>query len=289
MLQGVNPPKVISNPMDFGTMMKKVKSKHYKSKREFKDDLELIWSNCYTYNAEVRRLVTDKIWCYLIEHQNHPLRQSVKRLRVKADRLLKYITDRKERTEPPIPSDLAVTHVARPKINGHVALNGRGHSHKRTPSFPSTIPKSGTPTIKLLTSVSVTNNASRGTLQFSDTPPITRTREGMALFWRLDHDIMQASPPGSSADTKPLLRKLQEFTSSVEDSSEQESDVQTPDSNPGDKRKAYVAPFLVIMATLSRNSNFTRILGTVSWTTDLVNGPGAICIMQFQLPSRETR
>ena len=42
--------------MDFGTMMKKVKSKQYKSKREFKDDLELIWSNCYTYNAEVRRL-----------------------------------------------------------------------------------------------------------------------------------------------------------------------------------------------------------------------------------------
>lgn len=42
---------VISNPMDFATMLKKVKSKQYKSKREFKDDLELIWANCYTYNA----------------------------------------------------------------------------------------------------------------------------------------------------------------------------------------------------------------------------------------------
>lgn len=42
---------VISNPMDFQTMLKKVKQKQYKSKREFKDDLELIWSNCYTYNA----------------------------------------------------------------------------------------------------------------------------------------------------------------------------------------------------------------------------------------------
>ena len=37
--------------MDFQTMSKKVKQKQYKSKREFKDDLELIWSNCYTYNA----------------------------------------------------------------------------------------------------------------------------------------------------------------------------------------------------------------------------------------------
>jgi len=44
-------PTVILNPMDFQTMSKKVKQKQYKSKREFKDDLELIWSNCYTYNA----------------------------------------------------------------------------------------------------------------------------------------------------------------------------------------------------------------------------------------------
>jgi len=42
---------VIANPMDLQTMLKKVKQKQYKSKREFKDDLDLIWSNCFTYNA----------------------------------------------------------------------------------------------------------------------------------------------------------------------------------------------------------------------------------------------
>jgi Transcription factor involved in chromatin remodeling, contains bromodomain len=42
--------------MDFQTMLKKVKQKQYKSKREFKDDLDLIWSNCYTYNATEVRL-----------------------------------------------------------------------------------------------------------------------------------------------------------------------------------------------------------------------------------------
>lgn len=42
---------VITNPMDLQTMLKKVKLKQYKSKREFKDDLDLIWSNCFTYNA----------------------------------------------------------------------------------------------------------------------------------------------------------------------------------------------------------------------------------------------
>lgn len=42
---------VISTPMDFQTMLKRVKGRTYKSKREFKDDLDLIWSNCLTYNA----------------------------------------------------------------------------------------------------------------------------------------------------------------------------------------------------------------------------------------------
>ena len=41
----------ITNPMDFQTMQRKVKQKAYKSKREFQDDLDLIWTNCFTYNA----------------------------------------------------------------------------------------------------------------------------------------------------------------------------------------------------------------------------------------------
>ena len=49
---------MITNPMDLQTVMKKVKQKQYKSKLEFRDDLELIWSNCLTYNDnEVRSLL----------------------------------------------------------------------------------------------------------------------------------------------------------------------------------------------------------------------------------------
>ena len=45
--------------MDFQTMSRKVKQKQYKSKAEFSDDLELIWSNCFTYNTgDVRRLLS---------------------------------------------------------------------------------------------------------------------------------------------------------------------------------------------------------------------------------------
>ena len=49
------PATAIATPMDLQTMLRKVKGKNYKSKREFQDDLELIWSNCFQYNAtEVR-------------------------------------------------------------------------------------------------------------------------------------------------------------------------------------------------------------------------------------------
>lgn len=37
--------------MDLGTMTKKLKNVHYKSKQEFVDDLNLIWANCLKYNG----------------------------------------------------------------------------------------------------------------------------------------------------------------------------------------------------------------------------------------------
>lgn len=42
---------VIKQPMDLGTMTKKLKAVFYKSKDEFVNDLNLIWSNCLKYNA----------------------------------------------------------------------------------------------------------------------------------------------------------------------------------------------------------------------------------------------
>ncbi|KAL5050021.1 hypothetical protein BDW71DRAFT_141370 [Aspergillus fruticulosus] len=42
---------VIKHPMDLGTMTKKLKALQYKSKQEFVDDLNLIWSNCFKYNT----------------------------------------------------------------------------------------------------------------------------------------------------------------------------------------------------------------------------------------------
>jgi transcriptional activator SPT7 len=42
---------IIKNPMDLGTMTKKLKNFTYKSKREFVDDLYQIWKNCLKFNS----------------------------------------------------------------------------------------------------------------------------------------------------------------------------------------------------------------------------------------------
>lgn len=51
---------VIKQPMDIGTMMKKLKQFAYKSKKEFVDDLMLIWSNCLKYNADPAHFLRKK-------------------------------------------------------------------------------------------------------------------------------------------------------------------------------------------------------------------------------------
>ncbi|PNS16024.1 hypothetical protein CAC42_4425 [Sphaceloma murrayae] len=68
---------IIKHPMDIGSMIKKLKSLQYKSKREFVGDLQLIWSNCLTYNADPA----------------HPLRKKALAMRKETDKLVPLIPD----------------------------------------------------------------------------------------------------------------------------------------------------------------------------------------------------
>ena len=43
---------VVKNPMDLGTISKKLRSSSYKSKASFMRDLDLIWDNCFFYNSD---------------------------------------------------------------------------------------------------------------------------------------------------------------------------------------------------------------------------------------------
>ncbi|KAJ1912817.1 Transcriptional activator spt7 [Mycoemilia scoparia] len=49
--------EIIAKPMDLGTMTKKLKSLQYDRKSEFQHDLDLIYSNCYTYNTQPDNLL----------------------------------------------------------------------------------------------------------------------------------------------------------------------------------------------------------------------------------------
>ncbi|AEO68009.1 uncharacterized protein THITE_76578 [Thermothielavioides terrestris NRRL 8126] len=67
----------IKQPMDLGTMTKKLKNLQYKSKAEFVYDLNLIWDNCLKYNQDM----------------GHPLRRMANGMRKEAEKLIPLIPD----------------------------------------------------------------------------------------------------------------------------------------------------------------------------------------------------
>ncbi|KAL2023710.1 hypothetical protein VTK56DRAFT_1424 [Thermocarpiscus australiensis] len=67
----------IKQPMDLGTMTKKLKGLQYKSKAEFVYDLNLIWDNCLKYNQDM----------------GHPLRRMANGMRKEAEKLIPLIPD----------------------------------------------------------------------------------------------------------------------------------------------------------------------------------------------------
>lgn len=68
---------VIKTPMDIGTMIKKLKQYAYKSKKDFVDDLSLIWTNCLRYNQD----------------PTHPLRKKALYMRNETDKITPLIPE----------------------------------------------------------------------------------------------------------------------------------------------------------------------------------------------------
>ncbi|CAK7272858.1 Transcriptional activator spt7 [Sporothrix epigloea] len=68
---------VVKQPMDLGTMTKKLKGLQFKSKAEFVADLNLVWDNCLKYNRDA----------------GHPLRRMATGMRKEAEKLIPLIPD----------------------------------------------------------------------------------------------------------------------------------------------------------------------------------------------------
>ncbi|KAK8812323.1 hypothetical protein WA158_007557 [Blastocystis sp. Blastoise] len=55
----VDYPKIIKQPMDLGTVSKKLSNGEYKDIHEFAFDMRLIWRNCMTYNDDESDIYAD--------------------------------------------------------------------------------------------------------------------------------------------------------------------------------------------------------------------------------------
>lgn len=89
---------------------------------------------------------------------------------------MKNITDRKERVDPPIPSDISRGNT--PKLNGTV----NGHARPRPVAFT----KSPSP-VKAFGQTNA--SVPKRNAPFPDTPAILRSAEGMAEFAQLDREL----------------------------------------------------------------------------------------------------
>ncbi|KAG1882461.1 hypothetical protein F4604DRAFT_1744161 [Suillus subluteus] len=243
---------VIVNPMDLQTMLKKVKSKQYKSKREFADDLDLIWSNCFTYNAT----------------EDHPLRQCAMRLKKKADRLLKNITDRKERIDPPLPAALSQpSHSAspvpmRPNATARPKINGTTHTHRRSPSLTAT-------------QTSITPKQ-RMDLPFADSPALERTPHGMAAFHSLESEAGPSSIPNgysSSPSTNEYDSEADEALMSIDNDSGEKRKLNGSSYRPRKRVRLSPAPFAPIPTADDPNSPWWSSVQSDSY---LANGLPAL-------------
>lgn len=133
---------------------------------------------------------------------------------------MRYITDKKDRYDPPIPSDLPAS-SSRPRINGtNGYLNGR-FSRTRSPS-----------TIDSPIHVSGTFERTRTNLAFPDSRAVVRSPHGMAMFVTLDKEV------GSSQVKGTLVHRLRQMAPTLElEIDNEDMDVDGASPLTGEKRK----------------------------------------------------
>lgn len=51
-------PEVVKNPMDLGTIRKKLEANEYRNVNEVAADIRLVWSNCMLYNRDGSEVIS---------------------------------------------------------------------------------------------------------------------------------------------------------------------------------------------------------------------------------------
>lgn len=144
------------------------------------------------------------------------------RLKAKAEQMLKNITDVKERQELPLP---AIFDGSRQKP-GTVTVNNQT-THRGGIAMQKSVTKHATSSLAVQKLLS-------GDVAFHDMPAIMRTPEGMAEFYRLQHEL--------NADSASHDQLVQDLRDRIHEEDDQESEGDTPellfaDGEIGRKRK----------------------------------------------------
>ncbi|EPQ26711.1 uncharacterized protein PFL1_05690 [Pseudozyma flocculosa PF-1] len=168
---------VIKQPMDLGTMQKKVKAGQYKSKKQFAHDLGLIWDNCLKYNTD----------------PSHPLRRNVHFMRKKADHLLEFISDKSDVKDALIQWE---ANEAARAAKGQDGDDRAGHEAPASYGF-GTAGRMSSPAAIALDKHGSRFSAGRKrqdplSVPFDQRPAFVRTAESMSTFQSLDRSLLQA-------------------------------------------------------------------------------------------------
>ena len=207
--------------MDLQTMGKKVRQRWYTTKKQFSDDLYLIWENCLTYNSDpVCGQLPHKSGNVVLTcpAQNHVLRRFARNMKTQTDHVLARIPDRRERTmenlietfkfEPkPVPKPQIIATSSPPNVN-HVPrqLVSDDSSPLAAPT-PAPLTNGKASHSGPLTEISKASGDIIVPKQdrLKDRPTLERTAEGMSLFTNLDAE-MDAYIAGLSTRGAPPSR-----------------------------------------------------------------------------------
>ncbi|RPA77968.1 hypothetical protein BJ508DRAFT_212407 [Ascobolus immersus RN42] len=194
--------EIIKQPMDLGTVMKKLRGYVYKSKKEFVDDLDLIWENCLKYNSE----------------PSHYLRKHAIAMRDAAKKLVQLVPDIviRDRAEVEAEEAAAAEHDADGESDDEPIMSTRGRKAPkatkarkaaRAESRAEATPEAKPPLLNLIRADSMPPNGGDNGSQFGDgsqiglgTPPMGGTPAPNGHLGQLE-----IGEPKMDDETDPLM------------------------------------------------------------------------------------
>ncbi|KAJ5887939.1 hypothetical protein N7495_007980 [Penicillium taxi] len=171
---------IIRQPMDLGSMTKKLKGLQYRSKQDFVDDLNLIWANCLRYNTNLE----------------HPLRKHALYMRKETEKLVPLIPEIVIRDRAEVEAEERRIQMAEldgaEESDDEPIMSSRGRKAPGKKSAKGTAPARQTP------------SGSEGPPGVSTSQPPVAARSDSDTAMEASQNGFTTPPPGSNTPSDPL-------------------------------------------------------------------------------------